>query len=153
MDYICQFLTARELTNVYIATNDDLYKEKASQLSGYPLLLLSEFTKEDGNVFIWKKVQIMYMHKNLYVFDDNANYLKIAANVVTNVYITDIPNFNIMRETLHTIFAEIFVGDVILDYGIANSFYVLPNKISVPINLSGFAIYGNNNIEKIKSLA
>lgn len=133
---------------MYIATGEDIYKAEAERFYKCPILFLSDFL-ESGNVFIWERLQVMVFGNYLYIFDESDNYVSISIKSwsATNIYVNDIDEFNTTWHLVHRIFAELCVGDIVIDYSIASR-YVKIEGVFLPIR-SKCALYKNGKITRL----
>jgi hypothetical protein len=143
-EYICQFLEAPDLVKIFLATNDNLYREKAEDILKCPIISFYQFIKKN-NIIILEDIDIYCLSDHIYISDKDMNYIKLKGTKVSTVYINNFESFKKTWDTFHLIFAEIYLKKIKFIIKNANSFYKV-NNIYLPITLNGFAIYNKNKI-------
>lgn len=150
MDFICQFFEDKKhVVRLYIATRNDIYRIQAEQYYKCPILFLNDFVQDNGNIFMWQDIQVMVLGDCMYIFDGCENYISIDFDtwLARNIYISDIEQFNKTWNHIHCIFAELCVGDIVMDYSIASK-QVKVGDVFLPIR-DKFAKYNNGKITRL----
>lgn len=149
MEFVCQFFEdKKQIVRLYIATKDDIYKTEAERFYKCPILFLNNFV-ESSNVFIWNGIQVMVFSEFLYIFDESGNYISIMIGswLAKNVYVSNIDEFNKTWKCICCIFAELCVGDIVIDFGLASKF-VKVGDIFLPMR-DKFGIYKSGRITRL----
>lgn len=144
MEFACQFFAdPKQVVRVYIALQDDVYRYIAQDLLGFPIISLNEFVLQNGNVFIYESLSILYIDEHLYVSDEKNNYVKICTHEYTvgDVYVNDIDVFNTTMSNIQKVFIELYLEETVLDFSDAQCYYRVAENTYVPITLGGFAMY------------
>lgn len=120
MEPFCQiFASPRDVVRAYIALDNPRLKEIAEVRLQHPIIRLQEFLSEELNIFFWGDVCIMVHSNHMYLYDDGRNYMKLLCNstslVLEDAYIQDVQGYNLLWNTLTTFFAEVYVGDTVVE--------------------------------------
>ena len=150
MEFVCQFFEDKKhVVRLYIATGEDIYRAEAERFYKCPILFLNDFVRENANVFMWRELQIMMLGDYMYIFDEAENYISIEVDTwnARNVYVSDLKEFNKTWKKVHCIFAELCVGDIVIDCRVASK-YIKIGDTFLPFT-DDFASYQNGKITKL----
>lgn len=134
MDYIFQFLSHHELMRVYIASNfNPVIGQTVEGMFDHPVFSLYKSTND---IFIYNDLHIVtYSVGNMSICDVKKNSIEISEFAITYMHVEDLVGFCRTWNLLHEMFAELYVGDVIMK--VPESVFI--GTIRVPT--SGYTLY------------